>query len=529
MTLLMTMIVFLGLGLRLYNLDQRGLIEHDEGGIILASQLYTRAGLWFANNLQNLQEGKVNFGDLRRSLIVEGGGTQNMTAKPIQYLITSGFLWVGGFSDASALASQSLLGALTVLFVFSLGKKIYNFQIGLFASLVLAVSAYHIYYSRSIFSQSTSAFFALLGIYAFYQSSLPTKHHSLYLALAGLTVGISFASHYNLFWEFALLLIYEIWIQFRKRILNVRRLIILSASMAAPLLAIEAAFRLVSFAIGKYPQANISGFRFRTYFEQIYDQTLAASKYAGTPDIVFFPGIFWTREGILVTLLIGIGFGLVAYRLFKEKGLADLIVLSQFLVPLTMWSLSSLQYPRNLVVALPFAALIAANGIAMVVDRIPMLYRHRTVALTVTAIAILLTGLFNSLPIVLGTSGYRAAANALRQYAQAHPGTVVAKAELGLLTDPLWRFYLGNLVDYDNARGTVFIIDRTAYGQGSGNSVSLLFETKCAQQIISEPNDLHWYMTGDSPTNPPEEEIRKIPEANLIRIYDRRLELDVCH
>lgn len=520
------MILSLSLVLRLVDLDKRGLIEHDEGGFVLSSQLYSRAGIWFYKNIFELQQGKATFGDLRTYLISVGGGTQTMVAKPLHYLIIGVALWAGNFSDTPALMAQALFGVLTVFFLFLLGKEIYDARLGLIASLFLAVSAYHIYYSRSVYSQLESGFFLVLALLCYFKSTGSNPRPTLYLLLGALAVGLAITTHYNLIWEIPLVLAYEAMFQFTRHKLHVKRILYLCAGIIFPIAIFEIIFRLVAMTLAKFPQALVAGFRFRTYFEQISDQISAGTKYTNAPDLLYYSKVIWNWEGAITTLLISFGFILVLARIWKKRELGDTIIMTQFAIPLFLWSVSSLQYPRNLVATLPFGALIGAIGLVTCASFIPTSEKYRNAILLATLALIVTTGIPKVLSVVRGTSGYADAAEQLRRYAETHPGTIVAKNELGLSTDPIWRFYLGNLVDYDRTQGTVYIIDRSAYTSSGGNTRALLEQARCAQPIIQQPNDITWYMTGDSPTNPPEQVIQQIPGANQILMYDRRLASD---
>lgn len=520
--------LLLGLGLRAYNLNRRGIIEHDEGHYLLASQLYSRSAFWAVSQSPALRAGTAILKELRDAVIAEGGGTQNLTAKPMHYLVIAIALWIGNFSDTATLIPSAFFGTLTLMVVFMLGRKMFGISVALLATLVLAVSAYHIFYSRSAIPQAGSVFFDCLGIYLYYRSTRRVDHELLLLFLAGLSIAVAFAFHYNLFWEFLAILLYEGWRWLEPRQVYWKRLFVVLAGFAIPILGIELIFQSIRFLLSRVAPTLLAGLTFKTYFEQIDYQIHFNVERGFSPDLLFYPKLFWNWEGPLVCIILFLGLLLVAKRLLARRELADLIVLAQFCLPFILWNTNSSQYPRSMVVALPFVALITASGLGESVKLIPAQTKYRNAALLLVTLAILVIGISKSLPIVRGTSGYADAASQLRRYAETHPGTIVAKKELGLSTDPLWRFYLGNLVDYDLERGTVFIVDRSAYVSSYGNTAALLEEVRCAQPIIQQANDITWYLIGDSPTNPPEQVVQQIAEANEIRLYDRRVHAAEC-
>ncbi len=509
--------------LRIYNLDRRGIVEHDEGHYLLASQLYSRSTVWVVSHATEFQTGSANLRDLRNTIIASGGGTQNLTAKPAHYFVVAVALWLGDFQDTAGLTPSAVFGALTIVVLFVLGQTMFDPRIALLSATVLAVSAYHIAYSRSAIPQAGSVFFDCLGVYLYYKGVQSTRHALRFLFLASLAIALAFVFHYNLFWQFGALFLYEGWRWWQEHRVSWRRLGIMLVGFALPLLIIELCFQLVRMALVRVSPALGQGLGLRTYFEQLDYQLRVNTATGFSPSMFFYPKLFWEWEGIIVCVLIVVGTFFVARRLGKHRNLSDFIVLVQFGLPLLLWNLTSSQYSRNMVVALPFAALIAAIGLVEMIGPIPVQKKYRDALLAASVVVILVIGIYRALPLVNGTASYAEAARQLRRYAEIHPGTIVAKRELGLSTDPLWRFYLGNLVDYDRAQGTVFIIDRSTYTASSGNTRALLEYTRCAREILRVKNDITWYMTGDSPTNPPESVLQQIPEANEIRLYDRRL------
>ncbi len=59
----------------------------------------------------------------------------------------------------------SLLGALTCIVIYFIGKKVHDEKLGIFAALLLSIYPMHFYYSQHLYSEVPWAFFMSLGVY----------------------------------------------------------------------------------------------------------------------------------------------------------------------------------------------------------------------------------------------------------------------------------------------------------------------------------------------------------------------------
>lgn len=91
----------------------------------------------------------------------------------------------------------ALFGLLTVLMVYLLGKELYGTKTGLISALLLAISSYHIGFSRFAVTQGESydPFFYLLSLLLFFKGI--TKNNVKYLLLSGVTTGLACACKFN--------------------------------------------------------------------------------------------------------------------------------------------------------------------------------------------------------------------------------------------------------------------------------------------------------------------------------------------
>jgi len=86
---------------------------------------------------------------------------------PLYIIILSFFVRIFGISEFWVRLPSVIFGGLSVLLMYFLAKKIFNERIGLIASLILAFSAYNIYYSQEARMYSLLVFLSLLSMYFF--------------------------------------------------------------------------------------------------------------------------------------------------------------------------------------------------------------------------------------------------------------------------------------------------------------------------------------------------------------------------
>lgn len=86
---------------------------------------------------------------------------------PFYYLILK--FWVSVFSNSeiSIRTPSVIFGIITIYIVYLIGKEIFNKNVGLIASLLIATSGLHVYYSQEARMYSLATFLASLTIYLF--------------------------------------------------------------------------------------------------------------------------------------------------------------------------------------------------------------------------------------------------------------------------------------------------------------------------------------------------------------------------
>lgn len=99
-----------------------------------------------------------------------------------------------GLNIASVRLPSALFGILSVFVIFFLAKEIFKSEaIGLMAALFLAISNWHVFYSRSAWESNPGAFLFLLGILFFLKGLKNYK----FLSLSAFVFGLSLFSYYS--------------------------------------------------------------------------------------------------------------------------------------------------------------------------------------------------------------------------------------------------------------------------------------------------------------------------------------------
>jgi len=273
---------------------------------------------------------------------------------------------VGPVDYAGALVS-AFFGTLSLFVLFILGRQLYGDRAGLLASLALATSGYHIYYSRSAMTEADSLFFLLVAVSFYIASRRRGAAGGRYAttALAGLFCGIGFVVHHRLLLLLLLFWILEghFWWKDREvgRPEKAVRWVLLHVCFTVPILMTEAPYYAAILALRNFH----THLPFQTYLEQVFKMVgyqtgyLAIFKlFASRANFLTYPYLFWKLDGPVHAAAYLTG----ALILIRRRRLEDLFILLFFLLPLLYYS-SSMPVMRYGAFSLPFGALAAAGGL----------------------------------------------------------------------------------------------------------------------------------------------------------------------
>lgn len=86
------------------------------------------------------------------------------------------FVWLFGLNELSARLPSILLGSLSIILIYLLSKEFFKKEIiALSTGFLLAISPWHIHYSRGAWETNVATFFILAGVFAFIKSFKNTK------------------------------------------------------------------------------------------------------------------------------------------------------------------------------------------------------------------------------------------------------------------------------------------------------------------------------------------------------------------
>jgi mannosyltransferase len=168
-------IFFLGLGLRLYDLDGDSL-WYDEVFTSVMAQRDLPSAL---------------------AIIASGGGATNANQMPLMYIVTHSFILLLGNSDFIVRLQAMLFGSLSILLAYKLGEILWARSEGLMGALLLAVNPYHVRYSQEARHYALMVFLALLSL-VFLLKALEEKDKRLWIGFV-LCTSLSLYNHYFAF------------------------------------------------------------------------------------------------------------------------------------------------------------------------------------------------------------------------------------------------------------------------------------------------------------------------------------------
>ena len=115
-----------------------------------------------ANNLAFVADEAIH--GLRPIGIIGTGRINAMDQSPLYYYASDFLYKIFGISLLSSRLLSVIFGSFSIIVVFLIGRKLFNENIGLIASFILAVSAFHVRYSLAEMD-ITMSFLALLSLY----------------------------------------------------------------------------------------------------------------------------------------------------------------------------------------------------------------------------------------------------------------------------------------------------------------------------------------------------------------------------
>lgn len=448
--IVLLIIIGVGFFLSTYHLLDRGLTCHDEGYYLVGTQQLKERPLF---------------------------SLPSCSAKPGHISLISLMSIFVGLEDYTSLIISAIFGILTIFLIYLVGRGMYSRESGLWAAFLIAISPYHLYYSRSGYSFTSALFFYILGIYLYYLSQVARSRKLLKLLISGICIGLAIACHHSFFWLWLVLPIYELFLsRFAKR-----RIVILIFSLFLPAIIFEGLVRITNFL---NPGTGNDGFAYLPQLRRIFAHfiPLVARFDSGRSSNFSFFNInlsvipsylrfLWRLEGPVVCLLFVLGIIIILNRLSRKFSLNDFIILTQTIIPLFIWfghaCLCNRIRVKALFVILPGMAFIVSQAIIMFKDLIREKGRSGfafQLISTILIVSLITCPVAKGLREIIGIrSSIKEAKSEVIEYLKATSISVAINPS----AFPIWQFYFrkNNIRDFYpykdgvSLREGLFIID----------------------------------------------------------------------
>jgi len=351
------LLLFVATFFRFNMLEERGLFEWDEGYYIQLAATY-RAGFDYLVKKNIAKEEMPSLGEY---LLDKGGAPKSVFKDGFTYML---FLasFIFGMNYNTALFLNALLGSLTVIALYFF-IRYYLGSLGSFLiALGLALSPYHIAYSRSGYSTIASALFLLCCVYL-YLHYLDRKNNA-HLFFSGIFLGLSFSCHYVVGIFVLTFFILEAYRFIKRR--KFKESVVFFAAFSLPLLILELISQMIKFLISvKVSNPEISR-EFVTYFQRSWQQIAEAG--VGT-SIRSDPGYYFrsllTYEGFALFIFLLVIAAIIS-RIKKERRTADFSLLLIFVLPFLIISIAASKADRVLPLFVPLLYFIIGYGIRII-------------------------------------------------------------------------------------------------------------------------------------------------------------------
>jgi 4-amino-4-deoxy-L-arabinose transferase-like glycosyltransferase len=315
-----------------------------------------------------------------------------------------------GLTDWAAIAVSAALGTLTVQAMYALGKKLYGLGAGLLSALFVAVSPYHVIYSRMALTDATFLFFFLIALTYFYDALKEDRPRKA--VFAGIAAGLAMNTKYSGPLVLLIGLVANLFLlgrgvlpaRWRGAEYNERSFDLRSTVSKTALFLLTGGALYVPWLL---TVATDQGYR-ALVNHQVGYTALSTGAFVRTPPMLvvhYFTS--WTSPYLLLLGLTGLA---IALARRKTPDIFLLTYLSLYSAGVMLYS----SYPRLALPLLPGLALLAANGIIALWQG----SRGKTLKVAILVVASLATlDLLRGSALLLSvkTDGYRQAAQFITQ------------------------------------------------------------------------------------------------------------------
>lgn len=403
---LLGVVLFVGGWLRIGGAERVGIRFEDEALYFADARLWHRSAKLAMDPLAIAAVATGSKEVLRSRIEQADIRFQDRDRKPSQgYTFLSALMmFVVGEGAVALVTLNALAGTLSILLIYFIGASLCGRSVGLIAAFVLALSPYHLLYSRGALPDSTAIMFTLLGAWFWIRAGQLEDRCRLFVIGAGLSFGYAITCHYRSGYLICVLGLVEgvrylvgsspFALDRIKRFLS--RWVLFACMVLVPAVSIELVFR-----VGQLLAWMCGGdLPLRTYFESAYDHAVlehAVGASAGG-------GSFWGLNlvalkafGVYLNHLQGFPacalcfLGMIAFIVRRGIGILPVAVIF-----VTIALLVSQPYvvARGFSFAVPFFAVCTAGGIVLLST---WAARRRTTALAAVSLSLVALALIPTL------------------------------------------------------------------------------------------------------------------------------------
>ncbi|MEK7580982.1 MAG: glycosyltransferase family 39 protein [Patescibacteria group bacterium] len=329
------------------------------------------------------------------------------------YLVVP-FIYAFGLTEFATRFPSAIIGILAVFTTYLLAKEIFNKKTAIIASLLLAISPWHIAASRNAFESDILIFFNTLFIFFFYKSLNNFKYFKFFILTATITFYI-----YRSAWVFTPLLVFCLFLifenNFKKYRKEVLKYFIISFVLLIPIILSAFSFRgqsrfiQESFIYGVQNSGISQSLNERLGFcSQRYSRVICRVVYNKptffisqftqnyienlSPNLYFINGTSgyqgFAPRGFLYFFELPLALAGLIYLLKKWSNTTKVILAWLLIVPLAP-SLTSVGNPGRLNILLPLPQILASVGVIFLYSSVRQKALRQAFLLVVTAIILI--------------------------------------------------------------------------------------------------------------------------------------------
>ncbi len=377
--------LLVGIGLRVWRLDEAGILSVDEGR-------------YYLDALSKYNEGRV-YGEMVDAALAERrggapflleqalpkayetlGALHPFSPKLLYNYLAAGVMALRGPSIEASTYIEALFGILMLPAVFLFVRRLAGSGPAALATLFMSVSAYHLYYSRNAYPQTAAAFFVVLAALAHLRGEQharaagtsardATRGIAAHCAAAGVFAGLSFWMNYQCAGALPALALVHLLMRpgegWRR---GLARFLYGGTTMAVGFFAVIVLAEAVTYPGILLFRMQHLAYPHNTFLELLFPrlsmQTGVGINWAGMLVYPYFEWLFEGSVGViaLVALIASAKWWLMQDVLQRRGGVAVAYLWALFMVPWFVFSVKTMQGARMFIYVLPVIAAAAGMG-----------------------------------------------------------------------------------------------------------------------------------------------------------------------